>query len=272
MKKFIYGAKAAKLFLLLLIALTVISGCRRANLSTIETAQTMPTATPAANNKNNNAAIANNSAAAAAPTAAPATENDNINRPRSEPYTGDLSIFEDKDRAKNLQIDRVMDILKISAGKSVADIGAGSGWFTTRAAKRVGNTGEVFAVEINQQYIDYINNRAKRENFNNIQTVLGTEDDPKLPADAVDAVLILKTYHEIGQPIKVLERLRPSLKQNALIGIIDRNGKGDDHGIKKEVVIEELKRAGFALVGDYDFVKPDGMDYFLVFRAITKNE
>jgi SAM-dependent methyltransferase len=260
MKKFISGAEAAKLFLLLLIALTTISGCRRANLSTIETtAQTLPTATPARSNANN--------ASAATPNNPTPTQNDNINRPRSEPYAGDLSIFEDKDRAKNLQIDRVMDILKISADKSVADIGAGSGWFTVRAAKRVGVGGKVFAVEINQEYIDYINNRAKKENFNNIHTVLGTEDDPKLPKDAVDAVLILKTYHEIGEPIKVLERLRPSLRKDALVGIIDRNGKGDDHGIKKEVVVEELKRAGFALVDDYDFVKPDGMDYFLVFRA-----
>ena len=185
----------------------------------------------------------------------------------SEPYKGDLSIFEGEDRAKNLQIDRVMDILKITDGKTVADIGAGSGWFTTRAAKKVGEKGKVFAVEINQEYINYINERAKKENFSNIQTVLGTEDDPKLPDNSVDAVLILKTYHEIGQPVKVLEKVRKSLKKDALVGIIDRNGSGDDHGIKMETVIDEMKRAGFSPVDQYDFVKPDGMDYFLVFRA-----
>ncbi len=65
----------------------------------------------------------------------------------------------------------------------------------------------------------------------------------------------------------MLENVRKSLRRDALVGIIDRNGKGDDHGIKKETVVEELKRAGFALVEDYDFVKPDGMDYFLVFQA-----
>ena len=79
------------------------------------------------------------------PTSAPV--DDTINRPTSQPYTGNLSIFESEDRAKNLQIDRVMDILKITADKSVADIGAGSGWFSTRAAKRVGEGGKVFAVE-----------------------------------------------------------------------------------------------------------------------------
>ncbi len=245
MKKIVSSIVLAKLVLLTSFGVLSFSSCQRASLSQIETAQQTPTVSP---------------------TAAPKID-DNINRPVSEPYTGDLSIFEDAERAKNLQIDRVMDVLKITEGKNVADIGAGSGWFTVRAAKRVGEKGKVFAVEINQEYIDYINNRAKKENFSNIQTILGTEDNPKLAENSVDAVLILKTYHEIGQPIKMLENLRKSLRKDALLGIIDRNGKGDDHGIQKETVINELKRAGFTLLEDYDFVKPDGMDYFLVFRA-----
>ncbi len=192
--------------------------------------------------------------------------NDNINRPASEPYKGDLSIFEDENRAKNLSIERVMDILKISEGKTVADIGAGSGWFTVRAAKRTGENGKIYAVEINEDAIKYINERKQKENLPNIETVVGTEDDPRLPKNSTDAVLILKTYHEIAQPIKLMEHLLPSLKENALVGIIDRNGNGNDHGIRKDTVIEEMKRAGFALKEEYDFVKADGMDYFLVFR------
>ena len=138
-----------------------------------------------------------------------------------------------------------MDILKISEGKTVADIGAGSGWFTVRAAKRAGRTGKVFAVEISEDAIKYINERKQKENLPNIETILGTEDDPKLPKNSTDAVLILKTYHEISQPVKVMKNLLPALKENALVGIIDRNGEGNDHGIKKETVIEEMKRAGF---------------------------
>lgn len=239
MKKFVIGLAVAKLLLLSVFAALFLASCQTAKLSAVE-----PTPTPVT-----------------------ANTNDNINRPRSEPYTGDLSIFEDENRAKNLQIDRVMDVLKISEGKNVADIGAGSGWFSVRAAKKVGDKGKVFAVEINQEYINYISERAKKENFPNIQTVLGTEYDPKLAADSVDAALILKSYHEIGQPIKVLENLRKAMRKNALLGIIDRNGNGDDHGINSDVVIDEAKRAGFELVDQYDFVKPDGMDYFLVFKV-----
>ena len=233
----------AKLSLLAVFTALVFSSSQTASLSLFETT---PTPTPAVN--------AN-------------VSGDAINRPVSEPYTGDLSIFEDENRAKNLQIDRVMDILKITEGKSVADIGAGSGWFTTLAAKRVGAKGKVFAVEINQEYISHINDRAKKENFTNIQTVLGTEDDPKLAANSVDACLILKTYHEIGQPVKVLQNIRKSLKKDALVGIIDKNGAGDDHGIDKGKVVEEAKRAGFVLKEEFDFTKADGMDYFLVFQA-----
>ncbi len=197
----------------------------------------------------------------------PPTPAPTINRPASEPYTGDLSIFEDPQREKNLQIGRVMDVLNIKEGSSVADIGAGSGWFTVRAARRVGSAGTVYAVEINQDFLKHIEERAVKESLTNIRTVLGKEDDTLLPEKSIDAVLILKTYHEIAQPVRLLTRLRRSLREGALVGIIDRNGKGDDHGLDSATVIKEAEQAGFALVEQYDFVKPDRMDYFLVFRV-----
>ena len=194
-------------------------------------------------------------------------QSDAVNRPTSKPYTGELSIFEDPKRDEKLQPNRIMDILGIKEGSNVADIGAGSGWFTVRAARRVGNGGIVYAVDINRDYLDYIENRSKRENFANIRVILGKDDDPLLPAKSVDAVLLLKTYHEVAQPIRLLKRTREAMRSGALLGIIDRNGKGDDHGLDKELVIKEVERAGFVLVNQYDFVKPDNVDYFLVFRA-----
>src|SRR5438105_1693872 len=197
----------------------------------------------------------------------PQEQSDAINRPTSKPYTGELSIFEDPKRDENLQPNRIMDILGIKEGSTVADIGAGSGWFTVRAARRVGNGGIVYAVDINRDYLDYIETRSKREGLANIRVILGKDDDPLLPAKSVDAVLLLKTYHEVAQPIRLLKRTRESMRTGALLGIIDRNGKGDDHGLDKEVVIKEAARAGFVLVNQYDFVKPNNLDYFLVFRA-----
>ena len=185
-------------------------------------------------------------------------------RKTSTPYTGDLSIFESPGRDKRLQIDRVMDILGINAGKNVADIGAGSGWFTVRAARRVGDQGKVYAVDINLEAIRYIEERSQKEGLHNIKGILGKEDNSLLPDSDVDAVLLLKTYHEVAKPVALLRNLRASLRPGAKVGIIDRNGNGENHGVQKEVVIREAAEAGYDLAGKYDFVKDD-MDYFLVF-------
>lgn len=188
-------------------------------------------------------------------------------RKTSEPYSGDLSIFESPGRDERLQINRVMDILSVRAGKSVADIGAGSGWFTVRAAKRVGAGGAVYAVDINPEAVRYISDRAGKEKLANVKAILSKPDDPLLPPDSVDAVLLLKTYHEVAHPVELLRNLRASLRAGAKVGIIDRNGNGEDHGIGSDVVIREAKEAGYRLMEKYDFVKGDKMDYFLVFTA-----
>ena len=185
-------------------------------------------------------------------------------RKTSEPYTGDLSIFESPGRDERLQINRVMDILGVNPGKNVADIGAGSGWFTVRAAKRVGG-GTVYAVDINPEAMRYINTRAEKEKLQNVQAVLSKPDDPMLPANSVDAVLLLKTYHEVEHPVELLRNVRAALRAGAKVGIIDRNGNGENHGIGSDVVIHEAKEAGYRLLKQYDFVKGDNMDYFLVF-------
>ncbi len=185
--------------------------------------------------------------------------------PTSTPYTGDLSIFEEPGRDKRLQIDRVMDLLQLKAGSTVADIGAGSGWFSVRAARRVGANGRVIAEDINPKAIAYIQQRAQREHLANIVPVLGTPDDPKLTPNSLDAALMLKVYHEIAHPQLVLANLREALKPGARFGIIDRNGNGADHGLKESIVRDEVEHAGFRQVARYDFTKADGQDYFLIF-------
>jgi SAM-dependent methyltransferase len=187
-------------------------------------------------------------------------------RKTSTPYTGDLTIFDAAGREDRLQINRVMDILKIAPGSSVADIGAGSGWFTVRAAARVGARGEVYAVDINPEAIAYIQKRIAKQSLGNVRTILGKSDDPLLPAGKIDAVLLLKTYHEVAEPVALLKNLRASLAPNARVGIIDRKGNGEDHGVAEKIVVAEAQEAGYEVLERYDFVKPDGMDYFLVFQ------
>jgi ubiquinone/menaquinone biosynthesis C-methylase UbiE len=188
-------------------------------------------------------------------------------RKTSEPYTGDLSIFDSPGREDRLQINRVMDILGIAPGKAVADIGAGSGWFTVRAAKRMSGRGLVYAVDINPEAIRYVDDRARKEQLQNVKTILGQADNPLLPARSVDAVLLLKTYHEVAQPVALLQNLRAALRPGAKVGVIDRNGNGENHGVGRDVVIREAKQAGYKLIDQYDFVQADKMDYFLIFAT-----
>jgi predicted methyltransferase len=189
-----------------------------------------------------------------------------VSHPTSTPYAGDLSIFEEPGRDKRLQIDRVMDLLNIRPGSVVADIGAGGGWFSVRAARRVAPNGRVIAEEINPKAILSIQQRAKREQLTNIETRLGTPDDPKLSPNSLDAALMLKVYHEIAHPQLVLASLRAALKPGARFGIIDRNGTGGDHGLNEPILRAEAERAGFRQVARYDFTKADGQDYFLIFE------
>jgi hypothetical protein len=101
-----------------------------------------------------------------------------------------------------------------------------------------------------------------------VKVVLSTPDDPQLPANSIDAVLLLKTYHEVASPIVLLRNLRTSLRPNARVGVIDRNGNGEDHGVQKKVVLREAEQAGYRLLEEHDdMVKADKMDYFLVLEA-----
>lgn len=199
--------------------------------------------------------------------AAPGVARELPKRGTSDPYTGRLSRFEEADRDEKLQVQRVMDVLRIKRGSQVADIGAGSGWFTVRSARRVGKDGLVYAIDINRKFIRHITRRAKKEKLPNVRPIVSKPDDPLLPPNSVDAVLLLKTYHEVAEPVELLRNVRKALRPNARVGVIDRKGIGTDHGINPEVVIREAEQAGFRLLEQHDFVKADDVDYFLVFEA-----
>jgi len=207
-------------------------------------------------------------AQATAPQAVPPTSPQ---RKTSQPYTGDLSIFDSPGRDQRLHIQEVMDALGITSGKTVADIGAGGGWFTVRAAQRVGSAGTVYAVDINPEAVKYIEARARKQKLSNMKAVLGKPDDAQLPANGVDAVLLLKTYHEVADPVLLMRNLRPALRAGAKVGIIDRNGNAENHGVNRDIVLREMQQAGYRLLDEKDdLVKADEMSYFLLFASSVK--
>jgi ubiquinone/menaquinone biosynthesis C-methylase UbiE len=160
-----------------------------------------------------------------------------------------------------------MDALRIAEGSAVADLGAGGGWFTMRLANRVGSNGVVYAQDVQPEMIEAITRRVRRANLKQVKTVLGMDDDPRLPAP-VDAVLIVDTYHEMAKPVMMLRHVRAALKPNGLIGIIEfkKDGFGPgpplDERADPERVIRDATAAGLRLKAHETFLR---YQYLLVF-------
>ncbi len=139
----------------------------------------------------------------------------------------DLGLLEGPDRDKWQKPDLIMDALNIADGSTVADIGAGAGWFTIRLARRVGPRGTVFAQDVQRQMLEAIRRRVAKEGFENVQTRLGRGSNPNLPAGTIDAVLVVDVYPEVEDRITFLRNLGSSLRSNGRISIVNyKPGQG----------------------------------------------
>ena len=162
-----------------------------------------------------------------------------------------------------------MDELQIAEGSVVADLGAGSGWFTTRLAARVGPNGTVYAEDIQPLMFNAIQLRVQREGLKNVKPVLGTPSDPRLPSAALDAVLIVDTYHEMEDPVVLLRQIAGSLKPAGLVGIVNYTKRGFgpgppmDERVDPEQVIRDAQAAGLKLKSQPEVLP---FQYLLIFQ------
>jgi len=138
-----------------------------------------------------------------------------------------LGLLEGPDRAEWQKPEQIMDALSIADGATVADIGAGAGWFTIRLARRVGPNGLVYAQDVQRQMLDAIRRRVDREGLRNVVTRLGEGSRPNLPARSLDAVLVVDVYPEVEDRVTFLRNLASALKPGGRIGIVNyRPGEG----------------------------------------------
>jgi predicted methyltransferase len=139
----------------------------------------------------------------------------------------DLGLLEGPDREKWQKPDQIMDAVNIADGSTVADIGAGAGWFTIRLARRVGPRGTVYAQDVQRQMLEAIRRRVAKEGLANVEPRLGEGSNPNLPVAALDAVLVVDVYPEVEDRVTFLRNLGASLKPNGRIGIVNyRPGNG----------------------------------------------
>jgi cyclopropane fatty-acyl-phospholipid synthase-like methyltransferase len=158
-------------------------------------------------------------------------------------------IFDDPARDAWQRPDAVVAALTLKPGMVVADIGAGTGYFEKRLATAVGPSGAVIAVDIEADMVRYLAERAKREGTPNVEARLGTVDDPKLTTQSVDRILIVDTWHHIGDRVAYGTKLAAALKPGGAVFVVDftletEKGPPKQHRLAPSQVIEELTRAG----------------------------
>ena len=146
-----------------------------------------------------------------------------------------------------------LDKIGIREGMTVADVGAGIGYFTVRLSKRVGDTGKVYAVDVQPEMLTMLKQRAAKANLKNIVPVLGSESDPKLPPAAMDLILLVDVYHEFSQPQKMLQRMREALKNDGRLVLLEYRKEDPhipiraEHKMSVEEAKTELEAEGFRL-------------------------
>ncbi len=146
----------------------------------------------------------------------------------------------------------VLRILDIHAGQTIADIGAGSGYYTMRVSPVVGPRGLVIAQDIVPRYLNRLKLRTQRAGLRNVRFVRGTPSDPRLPRASIDVALLIHMYHEIAHPYALIYKLRASLKPDGRVAIVDLDRPSGEHGMPKGLLVCEVRAMGFALVSITD--------------------
>jgi len=161
--------------------------------------------------------------------------------------------LERSEREKEEAPDAALDLIGIQPGMIVADVGAGTGYITVKLARRVGATGRVYAEDIQPEMLDHVRDNASEAHLTNIETILGSETDARLPAGKLDLILLIDVYHEFSQPDKMMYALRRALKPDGRLVLLEYRKEDPsipirpDHKMSIADVKAEIEADGFRL-------------------------
>jgi ubiquinone/menaquinone biosynthesis C-methylase UbiE/cytochrome c553 len=176
------------------------------------------------------------------------------------PITESIEFFDRSSREAEEHSDALVDALEIREGSRIADVGAGTGYFTWRLARRAGPTGKVLAVDIQQSMLDLAAQNVKARGVVNVEYVLGTADDPKLAPRSLDVVFIAHSYHEFARPEAMMERVRRSLKPGGRLVVVEYKKENRTapastlHRMSFDEIRDEIEQMGFDLDQILDFL------------------
>lgn len=185
-----------------------------------------------------------------------------------------LQHLDSPERDKHQQPERVVEALALEPGMSVADIGAGSGYFTRRFVKAVTETGRVYAVDVETEMLDYTKaSIARMQMPSTVEFILAQPDDSRLPARSVDLIFLCNVYHHLDDRSTYFSNLRAALKPGGRIAIVDfyHDARSGDvgfprkHLVPRDTVIQEMAKAGFEMAREHTFL---ARQYFLEFSLL----
>ena len=195
-----------------------------------------------------------------------------INQPYADPdYQAWVERFERPGREVYDKREAILAATGVRPGMTVADVGAGTGLYTRLFARGVGPKGKVYAVDISKKFIDNILRTAREQGLTNVEGIVNTQSDTRLPADSIDLVFMSDTYHHFEQPGPTMASIRRALKRGGTLVVIDfrrEPGKSaqwilEHTRLGKDEAAREIEAAGFELIEDRDFLSEN---YFLKFR------
>ncbi len=165
--------------------------------------------------------------------------------------------------------DQILETLALQPGQTIADIGSGGGYFSLRFADAVGRQGKVYAIDTNPEFLEFISSIAKEKGLDTVETIIATENNLSLPERSLDLIFIRNVYHHLSNRVKYFKNLAGALKPEGKVIIIDYTGSGFfsfhrmfGHCTPKETIVEEMEKARYELVQEYDILQEQ---YFLIF-------
>lgn len=183
-------------------------------------------------------------------------------RPVARVVSYEFSNEDDRDERGEAKV--VMDLAEMRPGMTVADIGAGEGYYTVRLAERVGAEGRVLAQDISREALNRLGRRVERERLENISIKLGAIDNPQLPADSFDRIFMVHMYHEVTEPYAFLWNMWPALNAGGQVVVVESESRVGSHGLPHTLLFCEFEAVGYVLVEYTE--RPDIKGYFARFQ------
>jgi len=181
-------------------------------------------------------------------------------------------MFNKKVSKPKYKADQILEALELKPGQIIADIGSGGGYFTYRFAKAVGEKGQVYAVDTNQEFLAFIKNQATEQGLNNIVTRFTASEHPDLPKHTFDYLFLRNVSHHLPNRINYFQRLKDTLKPEGKLAIIEYDGRGEffsfqklhRHFVPQSILHKEMTQAGYLLYKSFDFLSEQSFTIFSI--------